>query len=202
MCSSHTCAIVCNSPTHSLIPLIRPHCCPLWVRLRPFWYHLPLTRRSSTLRGNYSVPIRLCTHRNTYASARALSCRKVLQVRACRMKGSEGETYGGDSSTKTRVAELIPESNVQREEDGERRGVVSRKRKGWGSDLISAIPLLSPSPSPPTPNPPILCHSPVLFRAARSSLVILFESRCNFSRCGMSVPIFRRLSLSTVFRSR
>jgi len=40
-------------------------------------------------------------------------------------RAGEGRDGGGGTRV-AGVAELIPESNVQREEDGERRGVVSR----------------------------------------------------------------------------
>lgn len=78
---SHTCAVQCNSlpPNQSLIPLIRPHFCSSWVRLRPFWYHLPLTRRSSTLLGG---PTYTYARVHTYTSMHAPSRGKVLQVTA------------------------------------------------------------------------------------------------------------------------
>ena len=44
-------SVVCNPPPRE-IPLNRPHQRAKWVRLRPFWYHLPLARKSSTLRGD------------------------------------------------------------------------------------------------------------------------------------------------------
>lgn len=123
---THMCRVQCNTPppppNHSLIPLIRPHFRPSWVRLRPFWYHLPLTRRSFTLLGG---PTYARVH--TYTSIHAPSREKVLRVTAERggmIKGKRKRLrrrrYGEE------VAELIPESYVQREEDGERRGVVSK----------------------------------------------------------------------------
>lgn len=79
---SHTCTVVCNSPTHSLIPLIHSHFRSPWVRPRPFWCHLPLTRRTFTLPGDPIVHVCACAHRqinsqtHTYRHVRAPSVRK------------------------------------------------------------------------------------------------------------------------------
>lgn len=130
---SHTCTVVCNSPTHSLIPLIRSHFRSPWVRPRPFWCHLPLTRRTFTLPGDPIVHVCASAHRqinshtHTYRHVRAPSVRK-----GARSHGGGGRKRGqGKRGLRRRwqkegMAELIPESSVQREEDGERRGVVSR----------------------------------------------------------------------------
>jgi len=91
-CFLHKCTAVCNPPTRSLIPLIRSHFHQSWVRLRPFWYHLPLTRRSSTLLVGFHVYICACAYTSIHAPSRG----KVLEVtaegkvKARRAKGLRG----------------------------------------------------------------------------------------------------------------
>lgn len=62
-------------------------------------------------------------HTQAYTRRRAERCSKSQQgkVMARRQRGCAEEGWHEE-----RVVELIPESSVQREEDGERRGVVSR----------------------------------------------------------------------------
>jgi len=70
----------------------------------------------------------MCTDARVRVCARTRAvARKGALAAGGRGSGRAGD--GGDCGGGTRVggvAELIPESNVQREEDGERRGVVSR----------------------------------------------------------------------------
>lgn len=67
----------------------------------------------------FHVHICACAH----TRRRAERCSKSQQgkVKARRQRGVAEEGWHDEG-----VVELIPESNVQREEDGERRGVVSR----------------------------------------------------------------------------
>lgn len=91
-CLPHTCTSVCNPPTRSLIPLIRSHFRPSWVRLRPFWYHLPLTRRSCTLLVGFHVHICACAHTSIHAPSRE----KVLEVTTREGKGEEDRGVAGE----------------------------------------------------------------------------------------------------------
>lgn len=74
----------------------------------------------------FYVHICACAHTSIHAPSRG----KVLEVTAGESRGEETEEGGRGVAEEgwhdEGVVELIPESNVQREEDGERRGVVSR----------------------------------------------------------------------------
>lgn len=175
ICPSHTCAVQCNPPfpsIHSLIPLIRPYFWPSWVRLRPFWYHLPLTRRSFTLLGDFTYTY---ARVHTYTSIHAPSRRKVLQVMAKGRDDKEGEEKVAEETIWGRGGRAY--SGILRAARGRRWKKRCRfeERWGWGSDLISIVP--SPLFSLDMFRLPFSPH-----RAARSSLVTSFEPRCNFPR--------------------
>lgn len=105
---THVCRGVCNSPTRSAVPLIRSHFRSSWVRSRPFWCHLPLTRRTFTLPGDPTYAyarVHTQTHTGVCAHRR---CGKVLQVtagvdertRGCggdggAAEGRDGRAYSG-----------------------------------------------------------------------------------------------------------
>lgn len=178
--SSHTCIAVCNPPTRSLIPLIRSHFQPSWVRLRPFWYHLPLTRRSSTLLVGFYVHICACAHTSIHAPSRG----KVLEVTAGESKGEE--TEGG---LRRRVGTTKGWSSLFRNLTCSERKTVKeevsfRGTSGLGKRLNFYQPPfrhVSPSRALPHPAVPRRVHS---LHALNHSVTFLV---------GTSVPIFRRL---------
>lgn len=123
---SHTHIVVCNSPTRSPVPLIRSHFRSSWVRPRPFWCHLPLTRRTSPFPGLLRTRMRVCAHKHTGTCAPSVrkgapshdGGRKDRGKRGCGGNGGTAEGRGGRAYSGIQRA--------AREEDGERRGVVSR----------------------------------------------------------------------------
>lgn len=70
----------------------------------------------------FHVYICACAHTGIHAPSRG----KVLEVTEGEGKAEETEGLRRASWHEEGVVELIPESSVQRKEDGERRGVVSR----------------------------------------------------------------------------
>lgn len=169
------------SSNHSLIPLNRPHFCPSWVRLRPFWYHLPLTRRSSTLLGG---PTYMYARVHTYTSIHAPSRGKVLQVTTEGRDDKGGEEEAAEETVWGRGGQAY--SGILRAARGRRWKKRCRfeERWGWGKRLNFYRPLaplpwhVSPSSRPIVPR---RVHS---LQASSHGVTFLV---------GTPVPIFRRL---------
>lgn len=128
---SHTCTVVCNSPTHSLIPLIRSHFRSPWVRPRPFWCHLPLTRRTFTLPGEV-VHVCACAHRqsdrhtHTYTHPDICTQARAHTVSAERCSKSR-RGWTKESTREEEVAEEMAEGRDGRAYSGIQRAAGGRR---------------------------------------------------------------------------